>query len=112
MKLGAVIALGLALLSAAPAYAQRRGDDGGSLGPGWREQQDEARKGVQSGRLIPLAQVLASIAMRTPGRQLDAGLEDGPSGPVYRVRWAAEDRRRIDFLVDARTGAILRADGQ
>ena len=104
--------MSLALLSASPALAQRRGDDRDSLGAGWREQQDEARKGVQSGKLVPLGQVIAAIARQTPGRQLDAGLEEGPNGPVYRVRWASEDRRRIDYLVDARTGAILRADGQ
>ncbi len=112
MKLGAAIALSLAVFSAAPALAQSRGGDQDSLGAAWREQQDEARKGVQSGQLMPLAQVIALIARHTPGRQLDAGLENGPSGPVYRVRWASSDRRRIDYLVDARTGAILRADGQ
>jgi uncharacterized membrane protein YkoI len=112
MKLRAAIALSLAVLTATPALAQTRGGDQDSLGPAWREQQDEARKGVQSGQLMPLAQVIALIARQNPGRQLDAGLEDGPGGPVYRVRWASTDRRRIDYLVDARTGAILRADGQ
>jgi uncharacterized membrane protein YkoI len=37
---------------------------------------------------------------------LDAGLE----GPNYRVRWATADGRRIDFIVDARTGQILSAN--
>lgn len=97
-----------AALSPVCAVAQPRGD---SLGAGWREQQDEARRGVQQGN-VPLAQVIETIRRATPGRQLDAGLEAGFDGrPVYRVRWAAMDGRRIDYLVDARTGAILRADG-
>jgi len=106
--LGVLVAA--APLAAAPlaASAQGRGD---SLGAGWREQQEEARRGVREGNL-PLAQVIEIIRRTTPGRQLDAGLEEGPGGrPVYRVRWAAADGRRIDYLVDARTGAILRADG-
>ncbi len=46
------------------------------------------------------------------GRLLDAGLEPGPDGrPAYRVRWAAQGGQRIDFIVDAATGAILRRNG-
>jgi hypothetical protein len=84
-----------------------------SLGEGWREQQDEARRGVRQGGYRPLAQVLGDLQRRNPGRQLDAGIERGFNGqPVYRVRWAARNGRRIDYIVDARTGAILRAEGQ
>ncbi len=83
-----------------------------SLGAGWRQQQGEAREAVQSGRAIPLGRVMEQIRRRTPGRPLDAGLEQSGGRAVYRVRWAAEDGRRIDYIVDAETGAILRADGE
>lgn len=84
-----------------------------SLGEGWREQQNEAREGVRSGALRPLGGVLSELRRRQPGRQLDAGIEQGPDGrPVYRVRWAAANGRRIDFIVDARTGAILSEEGR
>jgi len=83
-----------------------------SLGAGWRQQQGEAREAVQSGRAIPLGRVMEQIRRRTPGRPLDAGMEQSGSRSVYRVRWAAEDGRRIDYIVDAETGAILRADGE
>lgn len=85
------------------ASAQRRPD---SLGADWRAQSDQARGGVQSGRLVPLSAVIERIARRTPGRVLDAGLE----GRNYRVRWATTDGRRIDFIVDAETGQILSAN--
>jgi uncharacterized membrane protein YkoI len=66
---------------------------------------------VQQGRYVPLPQIIQAIRRQTPGRMLDAGLEAGPGGRmVYRVRWAADDGRRIDFIVDAESGAILRAD--
>ena len=96
-----------------PAYAeppQRRQD---SLGRGWSEPQDTVRQGVRSGQLRPLGQVLPELSRRQPGRMLDTGIEDAPDGrPVYRVRWAARDGRRMDFIVDARTGAVLSTEGQ
>jgi uncharacterized membrane protein YkoI len=82
-----------------------------SLGAGWRQQQGEARDAVQTGRAIPLAKIIDMIRRRVPGRPLDAGLEDWNGRTVYRVRWATDDGRRIDFLVDAETGAILAANG-
>jgi hypothetical protein len=83
-----------------------------SLGAGWAQQQDQARAGVRQGRMIPLGRVMTGIRQTTPGRLLDAGLEPGPNGrPAYRVRWAAAGGRRIDFIVDAVTGAILARTG-
>jgi hypothetical protein len=83
-----------------------------SLGAGWGQQQDQARRGVRQGQMMPLRQVITGIRGSTPGRLLDAGLEPGPDGrPAYRVRWAAAGGRRIDFIVDAVTGAILARTG-
>ena len=78
-----------------------------SLGADWRLQQDEVRKGVRDHQLIPLGRVIEQIRARTPGRQLDAGLENQGGRPIYRVRWMTKDGRRIDYLIDAVTGAIL-----
>lgn len=87
------------------AGAQGRGPD--SLGADWRQQQDEARAGVQQRRLIPLNQVIEQIRRGHPGRALDAGAESMGDRPVYRVRWITTDGRRIDFIIDATSGAIL-----
>ncbi|MDR3507104.1 MAG: PepSY domain-containing protein [Caulobacteraceae bacterium] len=81
-----------------------------SLGADWGPQQDAARAGVKQGRYVPLLKVIAEIRRRTPGRQLDAGLEQSGGRAVYRVRWATTDGRRIDYIVDAETGAILSAN--
>jgi uncharacterized membrane protein YkoI len=91
----------------APALAQPApGRD--SLGADWRQQQGEARQRVKDGSHVPLERVVDEIRRRTPGRLLDAGIETGGDGrSVYRVRWAAQDGRRIDFLVDAASGSIL-----
>ena len=92
--------------------ARDNGDDrggrrGNSLGDSWAPRGDDAREGVRGGRLVPLEQVIRNIARSTPGRLLDAGLEGGGDRPVYRVRWQTNDGRRIDYIVDARSGAII-----
>ncbi|MGZ8364606.1 MAG: PepSY domain-containing protein [Caulobacteraceae bacterium] len=133
MKFKPAILAFSALLVALPAMADARPEKGGkaervygggtgpatrperrdSLGQGWRQQQDEARRGVRQGRYVPLARVLPGISRRTPGRQLDAGIEENWQGrTVYRIRWAAHNGKRIDYIVDAQSGAILRAEGQ
>jgi uncharacterized membrane protein YkoI len=114
-----IIALLIAAPSAVagPASAQGFGwplvaQSPNSLSSGWRDQQNEARDAVRRGRHVSLGQVLQTLRRRTPGRQLDAGLEQRGGRTVYRVRWAADDGRRIDYLVDAETGAIVRAEGE
>jgi len=83
-----------------------------SLGAGWRpDAQNQAREAVRRGQTVPLGRVLRELQRRTPGRHLDAGLEQRDGRLVYRVRWAAADGRRIDYIVDAQTGAVLRAEG-
>jgi hypothetical protein len=88
----------------APAPIMRRPN---SLGADWRQQQEEARSGVGRGRFAPLGQVIEGIQRRAPGRQLDAGIEYDGGRAIYRVRWITLRGRRIDFLVDAASGAIL-----
>jgi Peptidase propeptide and YPEB domain len=87
------------------------GWEGDSLGAGWSPQQDEVRQGVRQRRFVPLNQAIQSIQRRAPGHELDAGLEQWGGRPAYRVRWAGPGGRRIDYVVDAQSGAILSADG-
>jgi len=98
-----------------PIYADPPGErrTPNSLGRDRAEQQREAREGRIRGRYVPLAQVLTDLGRRYPGRQLDAGLEERGAGQtVYRVRWFGRDGRRIDYIVDARTGAVLGQEGR
>ena len=123
MKRTAILSLLIAASLALPGLAEAQGrgrpawaDDGrrggDSLGADWRPQQDEARQGVRQGRMLPLESIVPRIARRAPGRMLDTGIENRGGQRVYRVRWQAADGRRIDYIVDAATGAILGADGE
>ena len=78
-----------------------------SLGADWRPQQDEARSGVRMGQMAPLGRVIDGIGHRSAGRPLDAGIEYQGGRAVYRVRWLAHNGRRVDYIVDAASGAIL-----
>jgi hypothetical protein len=94
----------------APEYYRSRPD---SLGAEWGQQQDQARMGVRQGRIMPLSRVVQNLERLRPGRVLDAGLETGPDGrAAYRVRWAAAGGQRIDFIIDAETGAIIGRGGE
>jgi len=72
-----------------------------------RQQQDEAAAARRQRRIVPLESVLGQIRAREPGRQLDAGLEYRGDRVIYRVRWMTADGRRVDYMIDATTGAIL-----
>jgi hypothetical protein len=83
---------------------------GGGWGGDWRAEQYEVRRAVRDGRHVPLSQAIAAVRQRAPGHVLDAAMEAAPDGrPLYRLRWATNDGRRIDYLVDAATGAIVGA---
>ena len=84
-----------------PAHGQN------SLGADWRQQQDEARQLRRQRQIMPLEGVLQQLRRRTPGRQLDAGLEYQGDRAIYRVRWMTADGRRIDYMIDAATGQVL-----
>lgn len=107
----AALAIGLAVPQMAHAQRYSRQGPGDPLGPVAAQRQESTRRDVQAGQSIPMAQVIVIINRRTPGRMLDADSGNMGSQPVYRVRWATNDGHRIDYTIDARTGAILSANG-
>ena len=66
--------------------------------------------GVQNRQLMPLARVIEQVRRRAPGRELDAGLEQINGRPTYRLRWMTRDGRRVDYLIDAATGTVVRGN--
>lgn len=83
-----------------------RGQGGGG-GGGNRD-----RGGQGAGqRQVPFDGVVSQINRRSPGgRLLTANTENWGGRPVYRVKWASADGRRVEYIVDAQTGAILREE--
>jgi uncharacterized membrane protein YkoI len=74
---------------------------------------DDDRRGRGRGRggddarpYVPLESIIAQIQARTPGRLVGVR---GPNGQgIYRIIWETPDGRVITFVVDGRTGQILR----
>jgi hypothetical protein len=89
-------------------YPQPPARYGPGFGGDWRAEQDDVRRAVRDGRHVPLSQAIAAVRHHSPGHVLDAGMQTGPDGrTLYRLRWATNDGRRIDYLVDAATGAVV-----
>jgi uncharacterized membrane protein YkoI len=106
------VALGLTL--GAAAHAQARGRDDGpyaipvqSNGYGDDERDQRGRGASRDARpYIPLESIIAQIQARYPGRLVGVR---GPNGQgMYRIIWETPDGRVITFVVDGRTGQILR----
>lgn len=92
------------------ALMQQDRDWRGGGGGGWRGREARGAQASREPRRMPLQRVLRSIESRTPGRLLDASVQDLGGRDVYRVRWASDDGRRLDFVVDASSGQILSAE--
>jgi len=68
---------------------------------------DEARDAMRSGDVLPALRVIRQVRQLYPGADvLDAELEGGQP-PLYIIKILTRDGRRVDVIVDARTGAIL-----
>jgi uncharacterized membrane protein YkoI len=109
----AMAAAGFAVLAATAESAQAR--------PGWRdrgmgESFDASRPGevVRERHRVPLKEVVRSIMARRGGQFLDAEIVGGGprGGECYVIKWVTDDGRRIDYLVDAESGAILDQRGE
>jgi uncharacterized membrane protein YkoI len=105
-----VLIAALAASTALPAVAAAQDNGRPSLGAGRRDQ-DQAREGVRSGRLVSLSRVLAMIEARTPGRHLNTTQGDAGGRPAYFVQWQMTDGRVVIFVVDAESGQMLGRQG-
>ena len=69
-----------------------------------------AQPGAQpaAARMAPLSRVLAMLAQRYPGKQLNTTMGESGGRPAYVIRWQmAKDGRVVEFVVDAESGQIL-----
>ena len=67
--------------------------------PGWEI--------AQAGSQVPLSRVLAELAKRYGGKQLNTTLGQAGGRPAYLVQWQLTDGRIVVFTVDAQTGQVV-----
>jgi len=63
------------------------------------------------GRILPLEQLLQSLALQLPGRAVGVELEEDDGRMVYELKWLLPDGRRVEIEVDARDGRWLSLKG-
>ena len=82
----------------------------------WRDSydgrpQDQARAAVEERRVVPLERIIEQISRRTPGQLLGASPPSNEGGRmIYRVLWDSRGRQ-LEYIIDARSGAILAVNG-
>jgi uncharacterized membrane protein YkoI len=73
---------------------------------------DAARQAVQSGRQVPLSRVLAMLAQRYPGKQLNTTMGESGGRAAYLIQWQmAKDGHVVMFTVDAESGQVVGQQG-
>lgn len=91
------LAAGLLLASAAPGLAL---DDDHEL----------ARRALEEGRVLPLADILAKVKAARPGKVLELELETEDGQLVYDLKILTPEGRVQEIEVDAATGKILKIE--
>jgi uncharacterized membrane protein YkoI len=90
---------GLVVLSASPAFAERRDAD-----------HEAVRGALMRNEILPLSRILAIAAERAPGDVLKIELERDRTALVYEVKILARDGRVREVKIDAKTGAVLKVE--
>lgn len=72
---------------------------------------DLARQALQSGEILPLDKILASVAEKHPGNVLEVDLDreryEGKKIWVYEIKSVTPDGKLLRLEVDAKTGEVL-----
>jgi uncharacterized membrane protein YkoI len=86
------------LLGAAPVATMARAQE---RAPG------QASAPAQAGSQVPLSRVLAMLAKRYPGRQLNTTMGETGGRPAYLIQWQLTNGQIVVFTVDAQTGQLV-----
>ena len=72
---------------------------------------DDARDARQNGDIIPLATIIRRLKSQHGGQYLGAELFSKPGGgSEYHVSWEKNGRKLL-FIVDAKSGRVIRTSG-
>jgi len=72
----------------------------------------QAHDAVRNGDIVPLKDIFSMLEGRYGGYQLDVELFSRPGGgSEYRIVWMNDAGRRMNIVVDAQNGRIVRTSG-
>ena len=102
-----VLVIILALLPLAPLAQAEDSHDKSEE----HERAEEVYKGTRTGEFLTLVQILGVVADDIPGEIIETKFERIGNVPAYEIYFLDKQGRRKELLVDARTGAMLKDDG-
>jgi uncharacterized membrane protein YkoI len=115
-------ALALAAVAAAPAAPALADDDGyihsdgytrdREDGHGHDHDHDRARRAVEAGQVLPLAEILTRLESVAPGRVIETELEYDDGRYIYEFTLVAPDGRLLEAEVDAATGRLIELEDE
>jgi len=94
------LALILSLI-AAPALADRPDD---------ARDHDRARRALEAGEILPLAEILAVAEATRPGRVIEVELERDDGRWIYELELVSPEGRLYEMEIDAATGTVLEVE--
>ena len=71
---------------------------------------DFAKRALEQGRALPLADIIAKISPQVPGKVIEVELEDEDGALVYDLKVLSPQGRLQEIEVDAATGKILKIE--
>ena len=71
---------------------------------------DVARRALEQGRALPLADIIAKIGPQVPGKVIEVELDDDDGMLVYDLKVLSPQGRLQEIEVDAATGKILKIE--
>jgi len=105
------------LLAGAGAVSSALADDDGYRDNGYRDRDgydhdddddhDRARRALQSGEILPLADILTRLASVAPGRVIETELEVDDGRYVYEFKLISPGGRLMEAEMDATSGRLI-----
>lgn len=109
LAFAAVLLLGVAPL--ALSGGARPDDECGSEEYEEEHDHERARRALECGEVMPLADVLAAIRPHISGKIIETELEREERIWVYEMKYITRQGYLVEIYVDARTGRILKTKG-
>jgi uncharacterized membrane protein YkoI len=69
-----------------------------------------AKRALEQGRALPLADIIAKVTPKVPGKVIEVDLEDEDGTLVYDLKVLSPQGRLQEIEVDAATGKILKIE--
>ena len=75
-----------------------------------RDDHDRARRALEAGEILPLAEILTVAEATRPGRVIEVELERDDGRWIYELELVSPGGRLYEMEIDAATGTVLEVE--